>query len=76
MIGIEQYISAPGLVDDVTVLGENINNINKITESLLEAGRDVCLDVNTEKTKYKVMSQYQNARQNHNLLTTDNPLKM
>jgi len=41
----------------------------------LEASREVGLEVNTEKTKYVVMSHHQNAGQNHNLLTADNVAK-
>jgi len=37
-------------------------------EALLEASMEVGLDVNTEKSMYKVMSHHQNAGQNHSLL--------
>jgi len=36
--------------------------------SVLEPSRDVDLEVNTEKTKYMVVSCHQNVEQNHNLL--------
>jgi hypothetical protein len=57
--------------DDVNILSKYINRIKKSKEALLQAGREVGLDVNTEKTKYMVMSHHQNIGQNHNLLTAN-----
>jgi hypothetical protein len=58
--------------DNVNILGENISTKEKSTETLLEACRDVGLEVNTEKTKYMVMSSHQNSGQIHNLLIVKN----
>jgi hypothetical protein len=38
---------------------------------VLEASGEVVLEVNSEKTKYMVISHHQNAGQNHNLLITN-----
>jgi hypothetical protein len=46
--------------DNVNRLDENIN-IWKDTEGLLEASRKVGIEINTEKSKYMVMSCHQNA---------------
>jgi hypothetical protein len=38
--------------DDVNLLGDSINVIRENTETLLEANRDIGLEINAEKTKY------------------------
>jgi hypothetical protein len=38
--------------DDVNLLGDNIDTINKNTETLIDASKEVGLEVNIEKTKY------------------------
>jgi hypothetical protein len=42
--------------DDVTILGENTNAINKNTEALLQAKSEVGLEVNVERIKHMFIS--------------------
>jgi hypothetical protein len=49
--------------DDVNLLGDNIDAMKKNMETLIDASKEVGLEVNTEKTKYMLLSHHQNAGQ-------------
>jgi hypothetical protein len=49
--------------EDANLLGDNIYTINKNTESLIDVSKEIGLEVNMEKTKYLLVSRYQNGDQ-------------
>jgi hypothetical protein len=53
--------------DDVNAMGRNIPTIKKNTKALLVTSKESGLDINTERTKYMVLSQGQDTGQNHNI---------
>jgi hypothetical protein len=57
--------------DDVHLVGDNIDTLKKIEQTLIDASMEVGLEVNTEKTKYMLLSRRQNAGQNHDIKTAN-----
>jgi hypothetical protein len=53
--------------DGINLLGFKLNTIQENTETLLEASRDVDLEINAEKTKYMIMFRQQDSGQNQNI---------
>jgi hypothetical protein len=53
--------------DDVNLLGDNIDTINRNMETLTDASKEVGLEVNVEKTKYMLVFRDQNAGQNREI---------
>jgi hypothetical protein len=54
--------------DDVNLLGDNIDAINKNTQNPIAASKEVGLAVNVEKTKYMLVSRDQNAGQSREII--------
>jgi hypothetical protein len=52
---------------DVYLLGDNIHTIKTRTQTLTDVSKEVGLEVNTEKTKYILLSHHQTAEQNHDI---------
>jgi sorting nexin-29 len=53
--------------DDVNPVGDNIDTINKNTQTLIDASKEVGLEVNVEKNKYMLVCRDQNAGQNREI---------
>jgi hypothetical protein len=53
--------------DNVNLLDSSVNTIKENSKTLLEASRDIGLEINAEKTKYMIMSCHLNSGQNQNI---------
>jgi hypothetical protein len=53
--------------DDVNLLGDNRDTIQKNIQTVIDASNEVGLEVNTEKTEYMLLSRDQNAGSNYNI---------
>jgi hypothetical protein len=53
--------------DDVNIMGENIDTIQRNTKALLDASKEFGLEVNPEKTKYMLVSRCQKAGQRQSI---------
>jgi hypothetical protein len=56
-----------GRADDVNQLGDNIDTRKKNTESLIDASKEIGLEINVQKTKYMLLSHHQNVAQNRDI---------
>jgi hypothetical protein len=52
-------------------LGDSIETIEENIEALLEASRDIGLEINAEETRYMFMSRHPNSGQNQNIRTAN-----
>jgi hypothetical protein len=50
--------------DYVNLLGDNIDTIKKNTVTLIDASKEIGLEINVDKTKYILLSCHQNVGQN------------
>jgi hypothetical protein len=52
--------------DDVNLLADNIGTIKK-KKTLIDASKEIDLEINVDKTKYMLLSHHQNARLNRDI---------
>jgi hypothetical protein len=57
--------------NDIDIAGENIDTRQKNTKVLLDASNEVGLEVNPEKSKYMLTSNYQKTGQKHSMQTAN-----
>jgi hypothetical protein len=62
--GTHQFLA---YADDVNLLGDNIDIIKIHTETLIDASKEVGLEINVEKTKYMLLSHHKNVSQNRDI---------
>jgi hypothetical protein len=53
--------------DDVNLVGDSIDAIKKNTKTLIDASKEVGLEINLEKTKYMLLSYHQNVGRNQDI---------
>jgi hypothetical protein len=51
----------------VNLLGDDIDTIKKNTETIIDASKEVGLEINVEKTKYMLLSRHQNVGRNQDI---------
>jgi hypothetical protein len=49
--------------DDVNLLGDNLDTIQRNIETLIDASKEVGLEINVEKIKYMLLCRQQNVGQ-------------
>jgi hypothetical protein len=62
--------------NDVNVLGDNVNTVTKMTETLIDNDKEVGIGISAEKAKYMLLSRSQNAGQNRAKIEQTDRLKM
>jgi hypothetical protein len=53
--------------DDMNLLGYNTDTIKKNKETVIDASKEVGLEINAKEVNYILLSRLQNTRQNHSI---------
>jgi hypothetical protein len=53
----------------VNLLGDNIDTVKKNKEAVIDAYKEVVLEINVEKTKYILLPRHPNAGQNRDRIS-------
>jgi hypothetical protein len=53
--------------DGMNVLRDNVEVVNKKTDTIFNASNKVCLEINVEKSKYLLLSRHQNVSKNRDI---------
>jgi hypothetical protein len=61
--------------EDVNILGENVDTVKENAVAQVVATKEIGIEVNTDKTKYMVMSRDRNAGWCHGMKIDNRPLK-
>jgi hypothetical protein len=61
--------------DEANVLGDDIETRNENTETLVNASKEVNLEVNVEKTMFMLRSRHQNSDKSRDIKITNNPFE-
>jgi hypothetical protein len=61
--------------DDVNLLGDNIDTMKKNTETLIDASKEVGLEIDVERIKYMLLSRHQNVGQNRDVKIANRPFE-
>jgi hypothetical protein len=61
--------------NDVNLLGDKIDTIKKNKDILIDASKEVGLEINVVKTKFVLLSRQQNVGQNRDIKITNRPFK-
>ena len=62
--------------DDVNILGGSVHTIKENTAVLVDASKEIRLEVNSDRTKYLVMSRDQNAGRSHSIQVDNSSSEM